>query len=643
MTFSMCLGASHALFEGAPIFQDVLFSPVEEPPKIAQADINYLGTGNIAVNGVVSNLDVVVRAIPQTCEDPSLTYGDIKEDDMGRYLDIFYPTRSSDVIWTVICSFDQASEILLLDNLSSFPFAGEYPEEVTGYLEFTDQVDTNDDIALMASEIASGSTSNLQAAMRVARWINKEVEYDLLYNASIEKASTVFSEMRGTCDEYTALFMSMMRSLNIPVRYVSGYAYGNIYGAQFNSHAWAETYIDGQWIPMDPTYGEYAYVDALHFPLYYGVDGNQSTITTRWTPPGSVTIQRPAINPSINVETYSGFDEFLTFDVELSDDDVAVGDYILVKINVSNPTHYYVPVSIMISMTNSTSLQYGYQRGFAVVEPHSYRVRYHIIKVESCSAEYPYQCVNPTEIFVTGAGEITKSIYVKPWTNPSTNFDSMLAQVRMEEMEIQTGLQVIDFSIQNVFYSEPTVHLELKNTGNSILSNLRAKVNYDGVERTMHFGDMIINELAEDSIVLPLPADYGLYDLTINFTAVNFTHAVSTDVIYAPSPSLNISLSGDTVFSGFQDAEFDLEFAGSCSNKSMTISTATGSINVAPVLDSYHAVISPEYFVPGQNNITVSVECYDPFGTRFTFQDYFTIERQVVADLITRFIYPPVE
>ena len=648
------------------LLDDVAFSPVEDPPKIGQAEFNYLATGIINVDGLVNNLEMKIRAIPQVCDTPSITYGEIKSDEMGTYLEQTYSSRTADVNWNVICSFEHSSELLQLTNLSRFPFSGDYPASVETYLEFTPLVNTNDEVALTASQIASGSRTNLEAAMRVARWLNKEVEYDLLYNATIEDSCTVFSDMRGTCDEFTALFMSMMRNLNIPARYVSGYAYGNIYGAQFNSHAWAEVYIDGQWIPMDPTYGEYGYVDALHFPLYYAIDGNQSTITTRWFPPGTVTITRPAISHSINVISSSGFDEFLELETTFSDEDVAVGDYILVTTNITNPTPYYIPISIMLSMTNSTQVVYGYQRDFALLEPYASKLRYYVLEVLSCSANYPYQCVNPTEVFVTGVGGTTHEVYVKPWLSPTTNLDSILTQIQIERMEMLSVLDVIDFSIDSVFYTEPEIFLKLKNIGNSILSNLRAEIEYSDVRRVLHFGDLLINRQAEDSVVMPLPGDHGIYNLTINFTAQNFSHMISSNVIYAPMPTLNISFSGDAVFSGFQETEFDLEFSGTCGNRSLTILTPTASYSVAPVLDSYHVKLTHDYFLPGENNITLSVDCYDAFGTNFNFQDHVILERQVIgldlvtyyifsigrflatvfdtiAGAITRFIYPPLE
>ncbi len=139
---------------------DITFSPVEDPPKIGQAELSYIATGTIDVDGSVSNLNIEVRAVPQVCDDPSITYGEIKSDDMGTYLEQVYPSRTADVVWNIICGFEQSSEILELPNISPFPFAGQYPDNVTSYLEFTSLVDTNDDIARTASEIASGSRTN---------------------------------------------------------------------------------------------------------------------------------------------------------------------------------------------------------------------------------------------------------------------------------------------------------------------------------------------------------------------------------------------------------------------------------------------------------------------------------------------------
>jgi len=65
----------------------------------------------------------------------------------------------------------------------------------------------------------------------------------------------------------------MSRSLGIPARVVSGYAYTDseevveFVGSHWGGHAWAEVLIDDTWVPFDLTYKQYGYVDASHIIL----------------------------------------------------------------------------------------------------------------------------------------------------------------------------------------------------------------------------------------------------------------------------------------------------------------------------------------------------------------------------------------
>lgn len=62
----------------------------------------------------------------------------------------------------------------------------------------------------------------------------------------------------GVCQDFTHVTLSILRSLSIPCRYVSGYHYtgsgmvddGNV----GESHAWVEAWV-GYWYPVDPTNG----------------------------------------------------------------------------------------------------------------------------------------------------------------------------------------------------------------------------------------------------------------------------------------------------------------------------------------------------------------------------------------------------
>lgn len=62
----------------------------------------------------------------------------------------------------------------------------------------------------------------------------------------------------GVCQDFTHVTLSILRSLSIPCRYVSGYHYtGSGIADERNvgeSHAWVEAWV-GYWYPVDPTDG----------------------------------------------------------------------------------------------------------------------------------------------------------------------------------------------------------------------------------------------------------------------------------------------------------------------------------------------------------------------------------------------------
>ena len=57
----------------------------------------------------------------------------------------------------------------------------------------------------------------------------------------------------GDCSEHSQLFNVLARSVGIPSREVSGYAY-DYESNTFIGHAWNEVVMYGLWIPVDPTW-----------------------------------------------------------------------------------------------------------------------------------------------------------------------------------------------------------------------------------------------------------------------------------------------------------------------------------------------------------------------------------------------------
>jgi hypothetical protein len=140
------------------------------------------------------------------------------------------------------------------------------------YLEFDNLVNLNTNIQNQASSLAAGEDDVFIIATKIANWITKDITYDLtsvLENPD-QTSTDVFDSKQGVCKEITNLFTSMMRSLGIPTRFVTGYAYTNseelieYVGSNWGGHVWSEVLIGDTWVPFDLTYNQYGFVDATH-------------------------------------------------------------------------------------------------------------------------------------------------------------------------------------------------------------------------------------------------------------------------------------------------------------------------------------------------------------------------------------------
>jgi hypothetical protein len=100
---------------------------------------------------------------------------------------------------------------------------------------------------------------------------------------SLPSALEVLKTRVGDCNEHTALYVAMARSLGIPARIAVGLVYmsGSMGGA-FYYHAWAEVWIGeedgrGLWLPVDPTLNQFP-ADATHVRLVRGGLDRQAAI-----------------------------------------------------------------------------------------------------------------------------------------------------------------------------------------------------------------------------------------------------------------------------------------------------------------------------------------------------------------------------
>ena len=81
---------------------------------------------------------------------------------------------------------------------------------------------------------------------------------------------TILERGKGTCSEYTNLFIALIRKIGIPCRMAVGWIYMPDQNFQ-GSHAWAECYIENYgWLAVDPQNGFIWFPAAIK--LFHGKD-----------------------------------------------------------------------------------------------------------------------------------------------------------------------------------------------------------------------------------------------------------------------------------------------------------------------------------------------------------------------------------
>jgi len=128
-----------------------------------------------------------------------------------------------------------------------------------------------------ADAAIAGAVDARTRAERLVRRVNAML--DKKPTVSLPSAREVLRTKVGDCNEHTALYVAMARSIGIPARIAVGLAY--VRGA-FYYHAWPEVYIEdgssrGLWLPVDPTFNQFP-ADATHVRLMRGGLDKQAAI-----------------------------------------------------------------------------------------------------------------------------------------------------------------------------------------------------------------------------------------------------------------------------------------------------------------------------------------------------------------------------
>lgn len=263
--------------------------------------------------------------------------------------------------------------------------------EHKNYVRETELVDINNEIREKAIEITRGSDSLYDAAFKLAEWVRINVKYDLntLTEDATQKSSWVLENRQGVCDEITNLFVSFLRSMNIPVRYVVGIAYSDAVAEGWAPHAWAEVYFQGYgWVPFDVTFGQYGWVDTGHVKLSEGVSANDPSVEYSWK---AIKVGLKEKNLELNTSIVEKGDRVLPL-VELKADaifdKIKGGSFVPFEVSVKNLQNYYL--STLVYVTSAPGVV-GDNSKAVLLKPYEEKKINWILTVPQLNGDFTYK------------------------------------------------------------------------------------------------------------------------------------------------------------------------------------------------------------------------------------------------------------
>jgi transglutaminase-like putative cysteine protease len=134
----------------------------------------------------------------------------------------------------------------------------------------------SDQLARMARGEFGWAGTGGDRVRAVAEWVGSHVEYRYGTTDSLTSAFDTATERIGVCRDFAHLVIAFCRALDIPARYVSGYALG-LEPPDF--HGYAQAYVGGAWHNVDATIEG---VRPALVPIAVGRDAADVPMLTFW-------------------------------------------------------------------------------------------------------------------------------------------------------------------------------------------------------------------------------------------------------------------------------------------------------------------------------------------------------------------------
>ncbi len=425
--------------------------------------------------------------------------------------------------------------IVIIDEKIQFPIE----TKDTYYTSPSEFIDVIPEIKAKAQEIAAGEDDLYVVAFKAADWVEKNIKYDLntLTADAVQKSSWVLQNKEGVCDELTNLFISFMRSLGIPARFVSGTAYTNL-GNKWGPHGWAEVYFPNKgWVPFDVTYRQFGWLDPSHIKLKVSADSGESTVRYSWRSSNTNLIGKEINLETSIISTGKRIDKKsppIKFKVKPLVNNIGPESYVPIEVEIINNHNYYFPV--FLTVTKATELTESNIKS-VLLKPGETKKVFWITKIPK-DIEQGYIYTSKIEVedqfHTTSSAE---AVYSKNFEiTPLEEAESLISASQQVEKKVLS--KKIDLDCKGpsykFSYEEIQIKCKIKNKGNTNLKNI--KICY---KKNCQFAELGIIE--EKDVEFKLNLDPGIYNTEITASTDNLKATDILTINVLESPDLKIA------------------------------------------------------------------------------------------------------
>lgn len=612
------------------------------PSDLNSAVINYEVTGDVNFfyhegYSVIEYLNLDIKIIPQTSQSMNSYTGVLDYDTLGNEVLIYSQdeVNTSKIVWDYESIIYSNTSLLKLSSNPEFPYpVSELPNGVKEYTLFTETADNSSQISTKVNELLTGVNNYFEAISLLSEFVSYYLEYDPLYEPSSTPSSQIFNQQVGVCGEFSSLLISMLRTVGIPARFVSGFAYSNLGEAtctNFWPHSWVEVYVpDYGWIQIDPTYKEYFNVDAGHVKLYHAIDSSINIIN------GSVIrlnsdfeIEEPVFNWTLT--NYSLASHELTIDTRFEPSHkVGIGDYVLLNATITNPYDEWILDSLDLTKTSDLIIGYGNEDRAIIIPPKTSKNYYYIFNIsENLANDVVY--THPCSLNLLNNGVEEFEIIVDPRVDYNDEYSDFIQDISNDDRKYSSNLEVTNININpdKVLGEEPVLSFNLQNIGNTILEDINIGINYENNSINDVLTKLYILESEELTYNLSLPNTTGIINVNCNITANDLTlyfNKSFTKLVEAP---FIFALTGEEEYKTNSPYELGLYFSqvpGDYNQARIEVFINNNEIVNEPFYFSTSTIkLNKTDFRTGDNKIQVLLNYYDSEGNEYLTRDYIQV------------------